>query len=46
VCVVFAGAKDVKRQPLRRLAANAGKFFQLVNETGHGFCEARHFLIG
>jgi hypothetical protein len=34
----------MERQALRRLAAHAGKFFQLVDETSHGFSEARHFL--
>ena len=42
VGVVFAGAQNMERQPLRRLAANAGKFLELVNQTSHGFSEARH----
>src|SRR5437870_12551958 len=42
VGVVSSRAQNMKRQPLGRLAANAGKFLQLVNETGHRFSEARH----
>ena len=36
----------MERQSLGRLAANARKFFQLVDETRHGFSEARHGEIG
>src|SRR5690349_16497499 len=42
VRVIFAGAKNMERQPLRRLAADARKFFELINQTSHGFSEARH----
>ena len=40
--IVFAGTQNVKCKPLRRFASNAGKFFELVNQTGHGFGETRH----
>jgi hypothetical protein len=32
----------MERKPLRRLASDAGQFLELVDETSHGFSEARH----
>jgi hypothetical protein len=40
--IFFAGAQDVKSQPLGRLAANAREFFELVDQASHGFSKARH----
>src|SRR5688572_5835155 len=36
-------AKNVKGQPLRRLAANAWQAFEFVDEASHGFGIVKHF---
>src|SRR6266700_3181214 len=40
--ILFARTQNVKCEPLRRLASNAGKFLELVNQTGHRFGKTRH----
>lgn len=42
LCVIVAGAQNVKRQPLRTLRADARQLFQFVDQARHGFRESRH----
>jgi hypothetical protein len=34
----------MKREALRRLAANAGQLLQLVNQSNHGLGKSGHYL--
>ena len=40
--IVVAGAQNVKREPLRGLAADARQFLQLVNKARHRLSKSRH----
>jgi hypothetical protein len=40
--IFFAGAKNVKGQPLRAFGADARKFFQFVNQPRHRFGKFGH----
>ncbi len=41
-CVFVGGAQDVEGEALGAFGADAGEFFEFVDEPGHGLCIARH----
>ena len=40
--VLIAGAQEMEGESLRALCSDAGQFFKLFDEAGHGLCKARH----